>query len=208
MVTEIFDDCQQAALEDSRMNPPPAPETVSTSPCWEVATHRSNIDWAGEYDIPRVDIGDIVRIIVGPNTLRLLQEIGGQNNTPKIGQLLPAVVVKSWNSGRVNLKVWTDGTRDVWLTAVDYYPVHLQRSMPGNPGLSLLHGREDTYHSLNEPSEWMEESPVVESFLEIEAIGDEGVNSIRITHRDGHIVDLGVEDARDVAINILEMLKD
>lgn len=206
-VWQMINGCKEIKMNDY-MFEDEIPAEVSESHAWNVANHRSNIEWAGDYKSPRIDVGDIVRVVVGPNTLRVLQEIGGQNNSPRIGQLLPAVVVRAWGSGRVNLKVWTDGTRDAWITSMDYYPVHLQRRDPSCPGMSLLHAREDTWHPLSEPSEWMEEAPVQESTLEVKVISDsnDGVDAIRITHHDGHVADLYVEDAVAIARDILEMV--
>lgn len=127
----------------------------TTSDDWNVAVHRADIDWAempdwvASKDVDRapVDLGDIVRVVVGPNIASQINQVGGTGNDMPKGTLLPAVVVRRYPGLLMNLKLFTDGARDVWLTSTPYYPVLLQHPDPeGNGSMSLLHARGDTWH--------------------------------------------------------------
>ena len=56
-------------------------------------------------------VGRIVNYHVGDNSDERLK---GNHAT-----VLPAIIVRVWDDGKVNLKVFTDGREDVWVTSVE-----------------------------------------------------------------------------------------
>jgi len=127
----------------------------------EVAAHRNDIDFCAmtQAEIDRAEAagpGHLVRVVVGPHIQSQVRALGGQQNSIQSGDLLPAVIIRTWG-GPKNLKVFVDGARDLWITSVEHYPVVAQLHDPEKPERPLFHARADTWHFLDQPDSYVTE---------------------------------------------------
>jgi hypothetical protein len=65
---------------------------------------------------PRV--GKIVLFNVDEYTQKQIVEAAGEGWGANTTPLLPAIIVKVWSGSCVNLKLFTDGKQDIWVTSV------------------------------------------------------------------------------------------
>jgi hypothetical protein len=63
-------------------------------------------------------IGRIVLFTLDEQNEKRITEENGNNAT--CSPVLPAVIVKVWSASCVNLKVLTDGPKDLWVTSVSF----------------------------------------------------------------------------------------
>jgi hypothetical protein len=74
----------------------------------------------------KATLGRIVMVSLDANYARLLSELGGSSYA--VGQRVPAVIVHVWQNEMVNLKIFADAPSDLWITNVDFSPVHQART--------------------------------------------------------------------------------
>lgn len=83
-----------------------------------------------ENPIPKLTVGRIVRYVLSAADCRAIEDnedlvnqlIRGNpilvGNTPREGEIVPAVVVVPWSDTRFNGQAFLDGNQNVWLTSV------------------------------------------------------------------------------------------
>lgn len=65
--------------------------------------------------------GESVKYVVCANDVEQIHHVIPQANSVTEGEVLPAMIVRSWGPGMVNLLVFIDGPRPYWTTSVSYY---------------------------------------------------------------------------------------
>lgn len=67
-----------------------------------------------------VSVGRVVHFVYDESSAMQANQLGG--NQVRAGHIEPAIIVRTWGGTTVQLKVFRDGPKDLWVTSVQEEP--------------------------------------------------------------------------------------